>query len=303
MSTSNCRLLIAVCLVGLAVPARAQTSPVGQLLNVAGRVDIQRGKQAPMKGTLLFPLQKGDLLTARPGGAAEVVLFKDGARFALDAGSSARVSAAGLNAISGPQPRPLSGLSTTFIRRMNAPVRSVSPRILGVLVRPVEDPTLGPRKPSPHGAVRVEPVTLRWSGPVEGDLLRLVISLRAQAVLRKELPATAREFAVPEGVLKPGEFYEWSLTALSGGTAGTKCRALVRILTAAERTGVERLEQESVAARAGAPDNPAPTLLLAQVYEHLGLYGDALSAYELARQMRPEDPGVQHALKRLSGEE
>jgi tetratricopeptide (TPR) repeat protein len=298
LPTAFCLLPSAFC-----PPAQAQTHTVGQLLNVTGRVDVQRGKQAVMKGTLLFQLEKGDVLTSRAGGAAEVVLFKDGARFGLPAGSSARVGAAGLEAVSGPKPQALAGLSTTFVRRMNAPARQVSPRILGVLVRPVQDPTLGPRQPSPHGAVRMAPVVLHWLGPVEGEALRLVISDGENAVLREELKPTAREFTVPEGKLKPGEFYVWSVTAVHGGDASVKCRALVRVLTPEERTEVERLEKETAVALAAAPDNPAPTLLLAQVYERLGMYDDALAAYEAARKLRPEDTGVKDALKRLSGEE
>ena len=109
------------------------------------------------------------------------------------------------------------------------------------------------------------------------------------------------EFTVPAGLLKPGEFYVWSVTALNGGDAGTKCRALVRVLLADERAEVERLEKETADAGAAAPDNPAPTLLLAQVYERLGMYDDALAAYEAARKLRPDDPGIQSALKHLTG--
>jgi hypothetical protein len=276
---------------------------VGQLLNVAGRVEVQRGKQPAVAGTLLFQLDKGDVLTLRAGGSAQVVLFKDGARFALSEGSSARVAADGLEPLGGPKPQSMAGLSSTFVHRMNAPTRQVSPRILGVLVRETGNETLGPRRPSPNGAVRAKPVVLHWAGPVEGEVLRLVISDGEKAVHRAELPPSAREFPVPDTLLKPGEFYVWSVTAVHGGDTGPKCRALVRVLLPEERSEIERLEKESAEARAAAPDDPAPLLLLAQVYERLGMYDEALTTYESARRLRPDDTGVRDAVKRLSGEE
>src|SRR5438067_507896 len=65
---------------GLAPRVSAAPGAVGQLLNVAGRVEIQRGKGPARRGTLLFPLQSGDVVKVAEGGVAQVVLFQNGAQ-------------------------------------------------------------------------------------------------------------------------------------------------------------------------------------------------------------------------------
>src|SRR5262249_35900566 len=94
-----------------ATPASVKTQIVGQLLNVVGRVEIQRAQEPLLKGTLLFLLQVGDRLTVREGGSAEMVLSQNGARFALPEGSSVRVAPTKVTRISGPAPQPLARLS------------------------------------------------------------------------------------------------------------------------------------------------------------------------------------------------
>lgn len=266
-----------------------------------GSVVVQHTGQPSQRGTLLFPLQAGDIVTVRPGGSAELVLFENGARYALPAGTAARVEAARVRTRSGPAPKPLRSVSLDFVRPLGRPPRPVSPRLLGVLVRDVGDPTLGPRQPAPNGAVRAGPVSLHWAGPVEGEQLRLQIRDEQQAVHRAELPASAREYRVPDGVLRPGEYYVWSVTAVHAGESGPRCRALLRMLSPGERTALDRVEQETTAARAAAPDDTAPPLLLAQVYEQYGLFAEARAAYQNVLRLRPGDEGVQAALKRLAG--
>src|SRR5205807_8711733 len=117
------KLLALVLTLGLvsAASPRSLAAPraVGQLLNVTGRVEVQRAGQPVRKGTLLFQLQPGDLLVAREGGVAEVVLFKNGARFWLSGGGAARVEPLALQPRSGSAPKSLKGLSLVFVRRMN----------------------------------------------------------------------------------------------------------------------------------------------------------------------------------------
>lgn len=236
----------------------------------------------------------------RSGGSAEVVLFRTGARFLLSGASTARVEPAGLQPGSGSAPKPLPRLGPDLVRRINTPARRISPAILGVLVRGTEDPVLGPRGPSPNGAVRAEPVTLRWAGPVEADQQHLVISNGMHTVHQAELPPAAREFRVPRGILRPGHEYVWSVTAVRDGVSGRQCRALLRILLPAERAEVARWEREAAAARSSAPDSPSYLLLLAEAYERLGLVDDARSAYEKVLRLRPDDAGVQAALQHLA---
>jgi hypothetical protein len=273
---------------------------VGQLLNVTGTVEVQRARQPVKRASLLYQLQQGDLLRVRDGGSAEVVLFQNGARFSLSGSGTARVGLTDLKPGSGSAPKALQRLSPTLVKRMNTPARAVSPRFLGILVRDLGDPVLGPRNPSPNGAARGAPVTLRWSGPVEGEALRLQISDGKRSVHRVDLPSTAREYRVSPGILRPGEYYVWSVTAIQGGESGPRCRALLRLLPSTENRELEHMEQEAAAARASSPDNPAIPLLLAQLYERLALFDDARAAYQEVLRLRPEDPGVLAAVKRLS---
>jgi cytochrome c-type biogenesis protein CcmH/NrfG len=74
----------------------------------------------------------------------------------------------------------------------------------------------------------------------------------------------------------------------------------VRVLLPEEEVEVEALKKETAAVRASAPNNPAPVLLLAQIYERLGMYDDALASYQAALKLRPGDEGVQAAVRRLS---
>src|SRR5438132_10730051 len=79
----------------------AASRPVGQLLNVTGTVEIQHAGQPLKKATLLAQLRPGDVLQVRSGGSAEVVLFRNGARFLLSGAGTARVEPAGLKPGSG----------------------------------------------------------------------------------------------------------------------------------------------------------------------------------------------------------
>jgi len=283
-----------------ALPSAAAPQAVGQLLNVTGRVEVQRAGQPVRKGTLLFQLQPGDLLVVREGGVAEVVLFKNGARFSLPGDSAARVEPLALQPRSGPAPKPLKGLSLVFVRQMNTVYKPPSTRILGVLVRSADEDGLGPCQPSPSGAVRDAAETLHWVGPIEGQQLRLRISDGRRTVCRADLPPAAREFKVPPSTLKPGVQYVWSVTTVADGESGHECRAPLRVLLPRERTEVEAMERETAAARRQDANDPAPLLLIAQVYERLGLRDDARAAYQAAQRLRPDDEGVRAALARLS---
>src|SRR5690242_2388859 len=107
--------VMAAVALGLAACVAAQTRPVGQLLNVAGRVEVQRAGKPALKGTLLLPLQSGDHLKVGDGGSAEVVLFQNGARLGLPAGCAVVVTASALKPLSGPPPQARATLSSAFV--------------------------------------------------------------------------------------------------------------------------------------------------------------------------------------------
>lgn len=294
-------LLSTLTLALLAVRASAAAPPsVGQLLDVKGGVEILRAGQPSRRGTLLSPLLALDRLVVPAGGSAEVVLFRNGVRFVLVGPSAARVEPRALQRYSGAAPKPLPAIGQPFIRQMSAPFRPASARILGVLVRSAPEGDVGPRAPSPNGAVRDPSVTLHWAGPIEGEQLRVRISTEEQTIYRSELAPTARELKLPPGTLKPGVPYLWSVTAVTDGERGHECRAVVRLLLPRERADLEAMEREAAAARRQDAGDPAPLLLLGQAYERLDLRDDARAAYESVLRLRPGDEGVRAALARLA---
>lgn len=280
-------------------PGRAaEAPPVGQLINVSGAVRVKQGQAAPKPATLLTPLHVGDLITVPAGGAAEAVFFKGGKRFGMAGDSTGKVTEAALVAVKGAAPRALPPLA------LNLPGVRAGSRTLGAVVRAEgDDPQLGPSRPAPAGGIRDFPVTLHWSGPVEGTSLEVRVKNGAEETVRKaEVPATAREYRLPAETLKRGETYTWTVTAISAdGTRGKSCGAGLRVLREEERTALEALERSTDAAAKAEPENPAPVLLRARAYEELGLRDEALDAYRRVLQLHPEDEGLRAAVKRLSG--
>ncbi len=275
----------------LAGPVAAQI--VGQLLNVRGEVAIQRGRQRPQHAETGSQLRPADRVTTR-GGAAEVVLFRDGQRFELLSGSTVRVGPAVVSGVSGAPPHRLGAISPTFRQALRTPGAPVPQRIMGLVIRSAGEEALGPARPTPNGAVREETATLRWEGPIEGDRLVLQVSDGMAVVHRIELPAAARSYMLPGHLLHPGRWYVWFVTAIRDGAAGQKCYALLRVLTPDERALLGRTEREAAA------NDPALLLLRAQLAERLGLFDEARAGYQAVLRLRPEDAGMQAALKRPS---
>lgn len=297
----------------------ARPAAVGHLIDIGGRVEIERRGQALRKGALLDTLQAGDRVRVAAGGTAQLVLYANGARFALTGPAGVEVAATRLLPRSGTPPQARRALSLEFVRRINRPISPPDARLTtvqGLILR--GDDALGPQQPNPSGTVRSTPVTLRWAGPIHADQLHLQITDGQRTVHAANQPSAARSYPVPEGVLQPGKYYFWFVTAVQDGQSQQSCGALLRVLTLDERSELERLERElGVAAAPSLPDTPPPTpadpaarkeeeripalLLLGAVYERLGMRAAARWAYEEVHRARPEDAGVRSALRRLTG--
>jgi hypothetical protein len=275
----------------------AASGAVGQLLDVQGRVEIRHGRGAVKVGGLLTELQTGDIARVVRGRAV-LVLFANGARFALSAGSAARVGPSALQRLAGPLPRALSPAAQPFAQPLAVARRPIPQKLLGVITRG-EDPTLGPRHLSPHGAVRQPPVTLRWEGPIEGEQVVLQVSDGDHVVYRVSLPATARSHELPAGAVKPGPWYGWVVTAVQSGESGHRGHALLRLLTPEERQALAQEESRAAASESGGADEPVWTMRRAELDERLGLFDEARALYLQVRRLRPEDAAVREALSRL----
>ncbi len=293
---------IGILTTSLAADAQAQTIAVGQTLNVQGNVTMTRGKFAPRPCQGLDQLRAGDILTAGKGASAVIVLYSNGARFALSEGSRAQVRQDALKEQAGPAPRSLVALSRAFVRPMRQASQSLSPRFAGEVARPLSDPHVGPCRPWPMGAIRDSEAHLRWQGPMQPEtkILRLRIQDAAnkRIVEEHDMPPSTREFAVPSGLLQLAHWYDWSVTAINQQGSGQPCCGMVRLLTPDERELLEREERAAERMREADAGDPTPDLLLAQTYERLNLREEAREAYETVLRYGPH-AGAEAALKRL----
>ena len=246
---------------------------------------------------LLHPLTVDDRLIVAAGGRAELVLFAEGRRYALDGPGTALVRQAELRPVSGKPPAALKSIALPRLGEQPVPAR-----VLGLVVRGGPDEITGPRHPVPNGSVRAL-TPLKWDGPVEGTELELRVRDSQGVVEKVSLPVAAREYRLPDQRLKPGEYYVWSITSISeNGDVLRGATAVVRLLSDEDRQRLAAVESALRAEMKGQPDDSAPALLMARAYEGLGLFDDALDLYRKALAARPKDPGLQAAVRRLAGE-
>lgn len=284
---------LAVVLLGGARLAPAQGGAVGQFINTTGTVTVQKASGATVKGALLVPVENADVIRVADGGRAEVVLFSNGARFALPAGSVAAVSSSGVTARGGAAPEARKGVTVAA-----AATRRGNERILGLVVR---NGRFGVRDLTPNGATLEDQVVLKWGGIIDAARLELRITNLTQDVYRVQLPVSAREHRVPAGILRPGVDYGWILSGLGpDGDIVTTNVAWLRVANAAERKLIERLRQDVAEIRREDPDSPVGSALLGLGLERLGYWREARTAFEAAQKLRPDDEGLKTAIENLN---
>jgi hypothetical protein len=294
-------MTLSVLMLASVMRASAQPQVVGQVLMAQGHVELRREQAKPQKCLGLDQLRAGDKLATGAGAHAAVVLYENGGRFALAAKSVVQVERTRVQRLSGPAPTPLKPLSQAFVRPLAHLPGPFSPKHAGDIDRPLVDPKLGPHHPWPTCAIRETNAVLHWEGPIdpEAELLRLRIKTdHEQTVTEHDLPRSQREFEIPAGILKPDCWYVWSVTPVGKNGADPACEGMVRLLSPGERAMLQREEERVEALREADPGDAAPDLLMGQVYEHLGLYEDALDAYESALRFGPNS-GASAALRRL----
>jgi hypothetical protein len=284
-------------LAGWNTSARAGVETTGQLLMAQGPVAIRRAKLPPISCEGLEQLQTGDILTTGPQANATLVFYGNGARFALAAGSTARVERTALHPLSGPAPRKLKPLNLTFMRSVAGAAERTSPMFMGEVVRKASN--TGPRDLAPNGAVRGEAALLRWNGPFQSkaDGLRLRIDhvsidarggwIDDKTMLERDLPVATQEFMFPAELAKSGDWYLWSVAALADGHPSQRSAALIRCLSPAECASIADAEREAERARRADPGDPAPDLLMTRLYLSRGLYSEARAALLAALRLGP----------------
>lgn len=283
---------------GLASSGMAQTAPVAQLLDVRGKVLIKRGAKT-LAGSLMVPLQPGDRITVAKGGAAELLFYKGGRRFALGAGMTADVQAAGIVSKGGP-----------LMARNNIPIPQSGGRgprqLMGYVSRNAVRPGQFAAS-SPRWTVRAQPVILVWSGEVAAVeqvvRLRKVLpdgSVEREAFLEESVGPKERRFAVAADKLQEGGSYHWSVIALDGEGSGVgRAEAQFSLLSASERESLARLEKQVEAELKRSPTSPAALVALAETYKQYGMLEEAETAYQRVLKLRPNAPHVKLAIRKL----
>lgn len=288
-----CGLAISCCGVSALAQKPAAVGPVGQLLNVRGAVKIEHdGKIVKTQAATCDLLHEGDVVTIAPGASAQALLSSTGLRYALASGSKVQVQS-GLKSLSGVAPKEMPRIGRALA--MNRPGRAGA-----TLLRGLGDSD-GPSHPSPIGLVPAEPVMLRWSGTTEGSLIVRVLEADSNKIVYTEtIAANTQEQKIPDGKLKPGVWYSWSVQDMPSDAPGRICKSLFRLPLKTDAAHLAALEHDATEARKADKDDVTPDILLAQGYADLGLFDKARGAYEAALKLRPDDVGIQKALENLN---
>jgi hypothetical protein len=283
-------------LVGVLSAAFGQGRAVGQLVSLKGDVTVQLGDKKD-KGFLMFPLQDEAVLTLRKGASADVVLYASRARYRLssDPSGETRVKVSGQD----PQPKlvPLAGKAPQVLSQV-----AMLPGFSGLLEGQGGVLTRGAssNNPAPDGAVRAQPVTLRWDAPKDSQKLLVVVKTEptpgsvesGDDVVRAPVAPGTAQFAVPAGKLKRGTWYKWNV--FHGEQPW--CGGRLQVMDADTLTTLRALEKAASQERSQPSAGVASRLILAQSYASLGLRAEALKLCEEIRRAHPNDPGIARVL-------
>jgi hypothetical protein len=294
--TPNHRLVLLGSFLALMVRATAASpsaaAPLGQLLNVHGRVTVKRGPSS-QAGTSLTPVRAGDRLSVAAGSSAEVVLYRPGKRYRLSSGAAVTVESAGLRARSGAAPRELK-----FVAQPLPPLSAATSQ-LGLVIRTLDERPV--RLLTPRGGLLQSPVVLTWQH--DSATKKLLLRLRdgrGEVIHKREFAEREQSYALPDGLLRPGEVYQWSVIGFGdGGEATGGDTAVLRVLLPGEAQALERLERLAEEELAASPPDPTLLLALAHACERYWLLEQAEAAYDRAARLVPTDEAVRKALARL----
>lgn len=271
----------------LAGTSRAFAAPAGTAIGLSGKPEFRaKGATAWTPLQLRQKLEPGDAVRCGAGAQATLVLFSTGERFQVPAGKEAQIEVA---AVTGAQ-----SLGT-----LQGPSARVAKALAG----------------APTGVVRARPAPshrrLQARGPcwlVEGErkvqwdpetgAASYVLTLFDQAdnvVWSQRATEPAAEYPAdltPLGLRRP---YLWKLTTFgrSGKPAGSRW-GVITFLSAPDAERLTTDEKDLLASAQAAPDDPAPRMLLADLYQSYGVLERTL---EVLDDLRPgAQPGLLEAL-------
>jgi len=249
----------------------ALADPVGMAAHVAGPVTVVRdGAAAPLH--LLGRIQEGDTVRCGPGGMAALVLFGNGARFVVSAGTDGVVHASTvtgakqLAALGGPSAEEVAVLGNARVGAMMARPAHSFERLL---------------TNSPGWLIGTTP-HIEWL-PIE-DAATYTFTLfdsHDDVVWSSQSTGTSADYPATAPPLQEKRTYMWRLSAF--GTSGKPlAESRWGLITFLEQADADDLTQKAAAlqAQAKAEGDNTPLLVLADLYRAYGVTGKTLETLE-----------------------
>ena len=279
--------------------ANAQKREAAQLLNAKGDVLLIRdGKTISEHARSLTVIYEGDIVQLKKEARSQILL-SDGSRISIASNSRVRVGGGKVVSLQGGSPKAMPSLGKNLVSSASELKGSLGGRLGGIVLRNDGNPD-GLHDPLPVGAVKKRVVTLSWSGESAEKIDLSVTALGSKSeIFSKSLPRKSRFLDLPEGLLKPGEWYSWKIASLDSKGVKTQTGSLIRLLSAEDEGKRMLFEKEAKAAMKRNPKEATPHILLARAYESLGLFQEAGSEYATAQELDPQDVTVDEALERL----
>ena len=280
-------------------PVKAQKREAGLLLNAKGGISVTRnGKTLKEKAHSLTVIYESDILSLAKEAKCQVVLSA-GTRFMLASGSRIKFISGQAQRLQGTPPKLMSPIGKNLASYSSELKDSLRGRLGGIVLRGNQS-EIGLRDPITAGVVKSKGTILSWLGEAKGDIvLHLKESGSGEDILVKTLKHRTRSFQIPEGLLKPGVWYDWRVAAENSKDDSEVCGASIRVQAPEDAAKKAQLEKEAKSAMKENPKDPAPHLLLAMAYEALGLFHEAGVEYDNAQQLDPDDKSIEAALTRL----
>lgn len=287
------RIWVAAAMLVLATPALA-AKPVARILDVQGKVTIERSKDSVRPAQVFGTVYEGEkLLVAEKSGA--VLAFRgDGHLERLKPGSTATAAAAGCrpataveqvavaqgeqDAVGGAirELKPVTQGGVTIVR---SPGRNGGPPPLPPRTSPIVGATIASQRP-----------TFSWPSVQNAASYEVEVSSGGERLWTGKTEKTTLEYGA-KTLLQAGFAYRWQVLAtMADGSAKQACEGEFTVGADPQR------DRAAEMARLAAGDEPARVALAAAWLEENGFAEEALAAHERLARLMPEAAPVQAVL-------
>lgn len=232
------RILLCAAALSIAMLAGAQKPLVAVVLKASGNtaaISTSGGPARPLK--TLQRVRLGDTLVVSGVSEVRIAWTNSGAVYDLS-GCKVLAKESGPSLVSGKRPVLIRTISREYAQAM-APRPDLS-QMAGVVARGAAEIA----ELRPQGAVRDPHVILSWAKVDDAQELHLTVYHRGDPIYESDLDPGAVSAQIPDGKLADGQTYAWILSATMADGSMLTGTSNIRILTAAERRLVAKLESE-----------------------------------------------------------